>query len=538
MACDRARRSRDARFDGRFFIGVTTTRIYCRPICPARAPKDENVRYFPTAAAAEAAGFRPCLRCRPEASPGTPAWFGTSGVVSRALNLIGNGVLDETGVDGLSERVGLTARHLRRLFVQHLGATPLDVALTRRAHFAKQLLDETALSCEQIAMAAGFGSVRRFNSEVRRTFHRTPTELRRLTRTPAPAGAGRYRFRISYRPPYDWPAILGFLSARATPGVEHVDGHSYTRTITTHGKSGTIAVSPAPAGPALILDVQFADARALLSIVERVRRMFDLGADPILIGECLGSDRWLRRSLARHPGIRTPGAWDGFELAVRAILGQQVTVRAATTMAGRLAERFGSPIAEPSMVCRSFPTPEQLMAAEIESIGVVRARAHAIRSLARAVASGAIRFGASVDTHETLRALTAIPGIGDWTAQYIAMRALTEPDAFPSGDLVLRRMAGDCSARELERRSEAWRPWRAYAVMLLWQAATDSVPGPGPIGESAIVTSGEGAETARRGRRKHGNVQEKARGVRRIDRARQQRHRMGADDSTRGDQHR
>ncbi len=224
LACDRARRSRDARFDGRFFIGVTTTRVYCRPICPARAPKDENIRYFPTAAAAEAAGFRPCLRCRPEASPGTPAWSGTSGVVSRALGLIGDGVLDETGVDGLSERVGLTARHLRRLFAQHLGATPLEVALTRRAHFAKQLLDETALSCEQIAMAAGFGSVRRFNSEVRRTFHRTPTELRRLARAPAAAEAGHYRFRLSYRPPYDWPAVLGFLSARATPGVERVRG--------------------------------------------------------------------------------------------------------------------------------------------------------------------------------------------------------------------------------------------------------------------------------------------------------------------------
>ncbi|MGH9200565.1 MAG: bifunctional transcriptional activator/DNA repair enzyme AdaA, partial [Vicinamibacterales bacterium] len=348
LACDRARQSRDARFDGRFFIGVTSTRVYCRPICPARAPKDENVRYFPTAAAAEAAGFRPCLRCRPEASPTTPAWFGTSGVVSRALRLIGEGALDESGVDRLGDRLGLTARHLRRLFAQHLGATPLEVALTRRAHFAKQLLDETTLSCEQIATAAGFGSVRRFNSEVRRTFHRTPTELRRLARKSNSADAERYRFRLAYRPPYDWPAVMAFLAARATPGVEIVEGLRYRRSITIDGKHGAIAVSPASSGAALMLDVQFADPRALLTIVERVRRLFDLGADPILIGECLGADRLLRPALARHPGIRTPSAWDGFELAVRAILGQQVSVRAATTMAGRLAQRFGSALGNPN----------------------------------------------------------------------------------------------------------------------------------------------------------------------------------------------
>ena len=483
LACDRARRSRDARFDGRFFIAVVTTGIYCRPICPARSPKDENVRYYPTAAAAEAAGFRPCLRCRPEASPGTPAWAGTSGVVSRALGLIGEGVLDRNGVEGLSERVGLTSRHLRRLFAQHLGATPLEVALTRRAHFAKRLLDETTLSCEQIAEAAGFGSVRRFNSEVRRTFHRTPTELRRLSRARPGAEAGRYRFRLSYRPPYDWAAVLAFLAARATPGIERVEGQSYWRRITVGNGEGTIDVSPAESGPALMLDVEFPEPRALLQIVERVRRMFDVGADPMAIGQCLGRDRWLRAALVRHPGVRTPGAWDGFELSVRAILGQQVTVRAATTMMGRVAERFGL-------------TPAQLEGADLESIGVVRTRANAIRTLAREVARGAITFGASADCTATVAALKAIPGIGDWTAQYIAMRALAEPDAFPSGDLVLRRMAGNCSARDLERRSEAWRPWRAYAVMLLWQA--DFVTGSDPVTpeNAAVSARGMRAETA------------------------------------------
>jgi AraC family transcriptional regulator of adaptative response / DNA-3-methyladenine glycosylase II len=536
LACDRARRSRDARFDGRFFIGVTSTRVYCRPICPARSPKDENVRYFPTAAAAEAAGFRPCLRCRPEASPGTPAWSGTSGVVSRALRLIGDGALDRVGVEELSERVGLTSRHLRRLFAQHLGATPLEVALTRRAHFAKRLLDETSLSCEQIAMAAGFGSVRRFNSEVRRTFRRTPTELRRLHRQPVTTEGGRYRFHLAYRPPYDWRGVLAFLAARATPGVEHVDGDGYARSITVDGKHGAITVSHAPDSAALVLDVQFEDARALLSIVERVRRLFDLGADPIAIRDCLHADSWLRPMLARHAGVRTPGAWDGFELAVRAILGQQVTVRAATTMAGRLAARFGTPIGntdgspphESRGLLGVFPTPDQLSSADIESIGVVRVRANAIRRLAREVARGAVTFAAAADYAAAVAALKAIPGIGDWTTQYIAMRAFGEPDAFPSGDLVLRRLAGNCSARELERRSAAWRPWRAYAAMLLWRSATQA--GSDPMAETAILPSAEDAKTAPRkpsSRNTHAPVDTKAarrggtgRGGHRIDRRR------------------
>lgn len=472
-ACDRARRSRDARFDGRFFIGVTSTGVYCRPICPARAPKDDHVRYLPTAAAAEAAGFRPCLRCRPEAAPGTPAWLGTSGLVSRALRLIGEGALDRDGVEPLAGRLGVTARHLRRLFLQHLGATPLQVALTRRVHFAKKLLDETGLAFPQVACAAGFGSLRRFNGQIRRTYARTPTQLRRLARQCAGAEPGCYRFRLAYRPPFDWDALLAFLAARATPGVESVEGTHYRRTITVEGAHGAIDVVPLASGRALGLEVRFPDPRALLFIVERVRRLFDLGADPALIGEHLGADPRLRAPLARHPGIRTPGAWDGFELAVRAILGQQVSVRAATTIAGRIASAFGSPVADGPALDRLFPTPAQLRSAALERVGVMPARAETIRALARAVADGAIAFGAVVDGTATVAALRTLPGIGAWTAQYIAMRALGEPDAFPSGDLVLRRMAGAPTARELDRRSEAWRPWRAYAVMLLWQQATE-----------------------------------------------------------------
>jgi AraC family transcriptional regulator, regulatory protein of adaptative response / DNA-3-methyladenine glycosylase II len=466
--CDRARRSRDARFDGKFFIAVTSTRIYCRPICPARSPKDENIRYYATAAAAEAAGFRPCLRCRPEASPGTPAWSGTSSVVSRALRLIGDGALDREGVEALADRLGVTARHLRRLFVQHLGATPIEVALTRRVHFAKKLLDETPLPIAQVAFAAGFGSLRRFNGQMRRTFSRTPTELRKIARQRA-GSPQCYRFRLAYRPPYDWDQVIGFLAARATPGVELVDDNRYHRSIAIGGTTGIIAIGPAEKGSALMLEVQFGDPRALLTIVERVRRMFDLGADPSRIAGQLAREPLLRRAVAAHAGIRTPGAWDAFEVTVRAILGQQISVKAATTIAGRIAARWGSPLEGAAALTRIFPTPGQLADAPLEEAGLTSSRASTLRSLARAVRDGIIAF----DGVATLERLRAIPGIGDWTTQYVAMRALNEPDAFPSGDLVLRRMAGDCSARELERRSEGWRPWRAYAVMLLWQAAKD-----------------------------------------------------------------
>jgi AraC family transcriptional regulator, regulatory protein of adaptative response / DNA-3-methyladenine glycosylase II len=463
--CDRARRSRDARFDGRFFIAVTSTRVYCRPICPARAPRDENVRYFATAAAAEAAGFRPCLRCRPEASPGSPAWCGTSGVVSRALRLIDEGALDDAGVEALAERLGVTGRHLRRLFVQHLGASPLDVALTRRSHFAKKLLDETDLPLHQVAVASGFGSVRRFNSQIRKTYQRTPTELRNRAPHRNDGDTGRYCFRLVYRPPYDWAGLLDFLRARAVPGVESVDQARYQRNISIEGEVGTIEVSHDTAAPALRLVVAFPGPHRLLSIVERVRAMFDLNADPTLIADQLNRDPRLGPLLTRYPGIRTPGAWDGFELAVRAILGQQVSVRAGTTIAGRVATM--------SHTRGLFPTPERLANAPMEKAGVMPARADTIRALARAVASGVISLDRSADSPQMLAAMKQMNGIGDWTAQYVAIRAFNEPDAFPSGDLVLRRAMGNCSARELERRSQSWRPWRAYAVMLLWKESID-----------------------------------------------------------------
>ena len=499
LACDRARRSRDARFDGRFFIAVTTTRVYCRPICPARSPNDGNIRYYPTAAAAEAAGFRPCLRCRPEASPGTPAWLGTSGLVSRALRLISEGALDRGGVEALSDRLGITARHLRRLFLRHVGASPLEVALTRRVHFAKKLLDETGLPVSQVALAAGFGSLRRFNAQIQRTYSRTPTELRRK-RLGGHGSTESYRLSLAYRPPFDWDALIAFLSARATPGVEVVEASCYRRTISIAGNTGTIRIARSGSKPALALEVQFPDSRALLVIVERVRRMFDLGADPSLIAEQLGGDVLLGRILKLHPGIRTPGAWEGFELSVRAILGQQISVAAATTIAGRLAKRFGTAIHARDDLDRIFPTAAQLAEAPIEEVGVIAARAEAIRTLARAVAVGSVTFATTSGGDGISTTLQALPGIGPWTAQYIAMRALGEPDAFPSGDLVLQRMAGGCTARELERRSEQWRPWRAYAVMLLWQAAKEQTF----EGKNHATTIASLAQPARPARRASG----------------------------------
>jgi AraC family transcriptional regulator of adaptative response / DNA-3-methyladenine glycosylase II len=478
MAYERAWRSRDARFDGRFFIGVTTTGVYCRPVCPAPHPKSQNVRYFPSAAAAGAEGFRPCLRCRPEASPGTPAWLGTSALVSRALRMIDDGALDDgRGLDEFADRLGVTGRHLRRLFLRHLGATPVDVAGTRRLHFAKKLIDETALPFSEVAFASGFGSIRGFNREIRSTYGRTPSELRALRpRQQSSLDPQCYRFRLPYRPPYDWEAALGFLRARATPGVEDVDGTRFRRTIELDGLPGTIEVRHAPRASALDLEVRFSNPHALLRIVSRVRQLFDLAADPGVIEACLGSDPLLSRPLARHPGLRTLGTWDGFELAVRAILGQQISVAAARSMSGRLASSFGTAPWAGSAE-RLFPSPAQLERADLERAGVVRARAHSIRELARRMLHGDIALRDGADPDLTMSRLRAIPGIGDWTAQYIVMRACGAPDAFPAGDLVVRRAVGGLRATDVQGRAESWRPWRSYAVMLLWQEAADLANG-------------------------------------------------------------
>ena len=469
--CSRARLSRDPRFDGKFYIGVLGSRVYCRPICPAPTAKEKNCRYFPTAAAAAEAGFRPCLRCRPESCPGTPAWLGTSNTVSRALRLIGESGLEDGGVESLAERLGVGSRHLRRLFVRHLGATPIAVAQTRRLHFAKKLIDETELPMNQIAIASGFGSVRRFNAGILKVYHRTPSQIRRLARKTGLQSSDQYIFRLNFRPPFHWQAMLDFLAPRATPGVEQVDGTTYRRNIATNGFEGYFEASLDSEHDALIARIDFPDPRSLFSIVERIRAMFDLNADWTSIMKSLRGDPALGPRVHAEPGIRVPGCWNGFELAVRAILGQQVTVRGATSLAGRLVSAFGKRFDGPQGLTHLFPSAEVLAKSKLEGVGLTGARAETVRGLAHAVACGKIKFEGVVDCEDFLRRLCEIPGIGAWTAQYVAMRALGEPDAFPSSDLGLLRALSLNIPRELERLSDPWRPWRAYAAMYLWRIA-------------------------------------------------------------------
>ncbi|MGH7818239.1 MAG: AlkA N-terminal domain-containing protein, partial [Candidatus Binatia bacterium] len=437
--CYRICAAHDGRFDGRFFVGVVTTGIYCRPVCRVRLPKLENCRFFACAAAAEAAGFRACLRCRPETSPGTPAWLGTSATVSRALRLIADGALDDATEERLAERLGVGARHLRRLFAEHLGATPAAVARTRRVHFARRLITESPLSMTEIAFASGFRSLRQFNGSIRSSFRASPTELRRRWRARRADGDG-ILFRLACRPPFDWCSLLSFLRQRAIPGVEVVDDGAYRRTIEADGSTGTIEVRGMATEPALLLRVRLPSAGGLFEVVERVRRLFDLAADPLPIVEHLGSDPRLARVLADHPGIRLPGAWDGFELAIRAVLGQQVTVKGATTLCGRLVRAFGTPLPEPDgALTHLFPRPDVLAGADLSRIGVPRSRSETVRALARAVAAGDLSFRPGASLEETIARLVAIPGVGPWTAHYVAMRAFGETDAFPASDLGVRR---------------------------------------------------------------------------------------------------
>jgi AraC family transcriptional regulator, regulatory protein of adaptative response / DNA-3-methyladenine glycosylase II len=467
--CARARLARDARFDGKFFIAVKSTRVYCRPICPARTCKESNVRYYPTAAAAAEAGFRPCLRCRPECSPGTPAWLGTPSTVSRGLRLIAENGLTDGGVEDLAEKLGIGTRHLRRLFLKHLGATPSAVAQTQRLHFAKKLIDDTNLPMGDVALASGFGCVRRFNAAISKTYHRTPTQIRHLAQPAKATSQDHYVFRLRYRPPFHWKALLAFLAPRATPGVEHVGDGKYSRSISLDGNAGWFEVAHDEPNHSLMVRLHFPNPRALFAIVQSIRKMFDLNADWPTIGRTLNKDAVLAELIAAAPGLRVPGSWNGFELATRAILGQQVTVKGATTLAGRLAQRFGRTISG-NGTSHLFPAPEVVAGAKLESVGLPRARAESIRALARAVSDGTVRFDGVADSSEFVGNLCKLPGIGPWTAQYVAMRAIGEPDAFPSGDLGLLRALGMRSSRELEERSQLWRPWRAYAAMHLWNA--------------------------------------------------------------------
>jgi AraC family transcriptional regulator of adaptative response / DNA-3-methyladenine glycosylase II len=473
-ACYRALCQRDPRFDGRFFTGVRTTGIYCRPICPARTPRAENVTFYPTAAAAQEAGFRPCLRCRPETAPDLGAWRGTSNTVSRALGLIELGALDEASIDDLAARLGVGERQLRRLFRQHLGASPVAVAQTRRVLLAKQLIHETRLPMAEIAFAAGFGSVRRFNETFQALFARPPGALRRAGKPEISAGPqGEIGVTLRYHPPYDWPGMLDFLRARAIPGIERVTATAYARTVQLGGVQGTVAVARA-AGNALCATIRFPRLAALPVLIARLRRVFDLAADPVPIVAHLAKDPVLAPLVKARPGLRVPGAWDGFELALRAVPGQQITVGAAARLAGKLVAAHGARLREPEGdLTHVFPEPAVLAGADLTTFGLPRSRAAALCAMAAAALADPHLFDATATLDDAVRRLKAIRGVGEWTAQYIALRQLREPDAFPAADLgLLRAMAvhegGGRSASALLGRAETWRPWRAYAAQHLW----------------------------------------------------------------------
>ena len=470
--CYRALKARDARFDGRFFVAVSSTRIYCRPVCTVKPPKRENCRFYPSAAAAEAEGYRPCLRCRPELAPGNASVDAISRLAQAAASMMEDRVLDEAGLDAVAAQLGITDRHLRRAFGAEFGVAPVQFAQTQRLLLAKRLLTDTALPVTEVAFASGFRSVRRFNALFRQRYRLNPSQLRR--EAAASGAADVLRFELSFRPPYDWPALSAFLAARAIAGVESVEGGCYRRTarIAAGAKEyrGWIEVAPSPKKPALRITVSASLAKALPPVLSRVKALMDLSCHPAEVAQALGPPA------QRHPGLRVPGAFDGFEVAVRAILGQQVSVSAARTVAGRFAAAFGDAIATPfDALGTVFPTAAavaQLPYGRIAKLGMPGARARTIVALARAVAEGELVLMPNADIEATLERLRALPGVGEWTAQYIAMRALAWPDAFPHTDLGVMKALGETDARRVLAAGEGWRPWRAYAVMHLWQSLT------------------------------------------------------------------
>lgn len=477
--CYRALQSRDARFDGLIYIGVTSTGIYCRPICPTRTPKFENCIFYPSAAAAQSAGFRPCLRCRPESAPELASWRGTSNTVTRALSLIAAGALNSEGdkVDALAARLGVGERQLRRLFLQHLGASPKSVAQTRRILFAKQLIHETEMSMTEIALSSGFGSVRRFNETFKELFHRPPSAIRRTPRTARTEPEKTVALRLRYKPPYDWHSMLAFLRARAIPGVEVVDGEIYVRSVSIDGLIGSLEVEHLPHKESLCVLIRFPDVRLFPRIIARARRLFDLGADIETIHSHLASDSHLAPLVAQRPGLRAPGGWDGFEIAVRAVLGQQISVTAARALAGRLVSLYGATLPADQEhhpgLSHVFPTAACLAALEPIDLGMPQSRRQTLKAVAQATVDDPQLFSPFGDLEDVVKRLSAIRGIGHWTAHYIAMRAVREMDAFPATDIGLLRGATaitgiEADSAQLQSLAESWRPWRAYAAQHLW----------------------------------------------------------------------
>ena len=470
-ACYRAVKSRDRRFDGVFYVGVRTTGIYCRPSCPAITPARKNVTFHRSAAAAQAAGFRACRRCLPDATPGSPEWDVAADVGGRAMRLIADGVVEREGVDGLAHRVGYTSRHLNRLLTAEFGAGPLALARARRAQTARILIETTAMSFADVAFAAGFASIRQFNDTIRAVYACTPSQLR--GRRPGSAvPVGRVELRLPARAPYDWTGLLAFLTARAVPGVEHAGPDWFERSLRLPHGAGTVRLGPVSErrGTAYVAcTLRLTDVRDVSAAVERCRRLLDADCDPTAVDEELCDDPLLAPRVRLRPGLRLPGHVDGDEVAVRAVLGQQVSVAGARTVAGRLVQKYGEPLPgslRTAEVSHLFPTAQALAALDPAELPMPRARGRALTGLCAALASGDIALDRSADRDEVRSRLLSLPGIGPWTADYIAMRVLRDPDAWLPTDLGVRHALARLGAGS--EAADAWRPFRAHAVVHLW----------------------------------------------------------------------
>jgi AraC family transcriptional regulator, regulatory protein of adaptative response / DNA-3-methyladenine glycosylase II len=477
-ACYRAVLARDARFDGWFFSGVRTTGIFCRPSCPARTPHRRNIEFHPTSAAAVRAGFRACLRCRPDTTPGSPEWNLAGDVAARAVRAINDGIVDREGIPGLADRLGYSVRQLHRLLTSSLGAGPIELARAHRAATARTLLETTELPITQVAFASGFRSTRQFNDTIRDVFACTPTALRHHRRATTPRATGsEISLRLALRPPYAAAPIFQFLATRAVEGVEVGSATSYARTMALPHASGTLAVdAPAPDARWVTCRLRLDDFRDLPAAVERTRRLLDLDADPVAVDAALRRDTVLRHGVARHPGIRVPGHVDGDEVAIRAVLGQQVSVAAATRLANVLTDRYGETVSSDGPLCRMFPDAATLAKLDPADLPMPRARGRTLIELCRALADGTVRLDAAADRDDVGTTLGAIKGIGPWTVSYVRMRALGDPDAFLPGDLALRRALEGVGRPSSERRAteaaQAWRPYRSYAMVHLWSYDT------------------------------------------------------------------
>jgi AraC family transcriptional regulator, regulatory protein of adaptative response / DNA-3-methyladenine glycosylase II len=462
--------ARDQRFDGKFFVAVKTTGIYCRPICPAR-PKRENVEFFPDAASAESAGYRPCLRCRPQCAPVTAAWQGRRALVRRALRLLAENRRYQTSEELFAERLGVSARHLRRLFMAELGQTPKQISDNQRLDFARKLIVETHLPILTVAQTAGFGSLRRFNDAFRKRFRRPPSKLRNVL-SRGNTGEG-IELKLSFTPPYDWQSLIQFYRTHTIPGVERVAGNSFERVFRIDGSMGFFRVEPIAGTHQLKLTVVTEDLRGLFEVASRVRRMFDLDSNPGLIAECFAQDPLLGKLCRRYPGLRLPGGWDPFETAVCSILGQAVSAEQRSNLVAQVVQSYGEPVVHPRSGERAylFPRPDVLAQSDLEKIGTTAARKEAIRAFSARVLSGSISLSQAQEPAIFRKALLETKGLGAWSAEYISLRAIGDTDAFPRTDLILKRVLKLSPELDLEK----LKPWRSYAAIYLWKAFADKL---------------------------------------------------------------